>query len=196
MFNGNFTATEAAAIGAAGSIGIALFKRELTWAKLHQCLLETIRTSCMVMTIVAGAVIFGRFLAITQVPTGLAGWLGGLPLPGWGIMGLIIVFYFIAGCFIDALAVNLLTIPIFYPVVNALHYDLIWFGVIIVLVTQMGVITPPVGINVYVVSGMARDIPMEKIFRGCIPFLIAMIIGTIVLMIFPQLALFLPSLIK
>ncbi len=196
MFMGFYTATEAAAIGAAGTLVIALAKRELTWPKLFQCLLETLRTSCMVMTIVAGAVIFGRFLAVTQVPFKLATWLAGLPLPAWSIIGLIILFYFVAGCFVDALALNLLTIPIFYPVVSGLHYDLIWFGVIIVLVTQMGVISPPVGVNVYVVSGMARDVPLPTVFKGSLPFLLALVVAAILLVAFPQLSLFLPNLIK
>ena len=142
-----------------------MLKRELTWKKLLQCLNESIRTSCMVMVIVAGAIIFGKFLAVTQVPSNLASWLAGLPLPGWCVIGLIIVFYLIGGCFLDALALDILTIPIFYPVMLALGYDMIWFGVMIVVVTMMGVITPPVGVCVYVVSGMARDVPMEKVFQ-------------------------------
>lgn len=196
MFLGFYTATEAAAIGAAGTMIIGVFKRELTWKKLMQCLNESVRTSCMVMTIVAGAIIFGHFLAITQVPASMASWLAGLPLPGFCIIGLIIVFYLIGGCFLDALALDILTIPIFYPVVKALGYDLIWFGVMIVVVTQMGVITPPVGVNVYVVSGMARDVPMEKVFKGSLPFLWALIFAAIVLTAFPQIALVLPNLIK
>ena len=123
--------------------------------------METARTSCMVLIIVAGAVMFGHFLARTGIPYALAGWLSPLPLPAFMIIGVIIVFYLIAGCFIDALAIVLLTVPIFTPVVMKLGYDPIWFGVIIVVVTQMGVISPPVGVNVYVVSGMERDIPLE-----------------------------------
>jgi C4-dicarboxylate transporter, DctM subunit len=196
MFLGFYTATEAAAIGAAGTMIIGVFKKELTWKKLGQCLNESVRTSCMVMTIVAGAIIFGHFLAITQVPAALASWLAGLPLPGFCIIGLIIVFYLIGGCFLDALALDILTIPIFYPVVKALGYDLIWFGVMIVVVTMMGVITPPVGVNVYVVSGMARDVPMEKVFKGSMPFLWALILASIILTAFPQIALVLPNLIK
>lgn len=196
MFLGFYTATEAAAIGAAGTIGIALLKRELTWRKLQQCLKESIRTSCMVMTIVAGAVIFGKFLAVTQVPAKLALWLGGLPLPAWCILGLIILFYLVGGCFLDALALDILTIPIFYPVVVALGGDLIWFGVMIVVVTQMGVITPPIGVNVYVVSGMARDVPIEKIFRGTMPFLGALVVAAILLTVFPGIVTFLPGLIR
>jgi len=196
MFLGFCTPTEAAAIGAAGTLLIALGKRELTWRKLRQCLNETVRTSCMVLTIVAGAIIFGRFLAVTRVPTNLATWLSGLPLPGWCIIGLILVFFLVAGCFLDALALDILTIPIFYPVIVALHYDPIWFGVMIVIVTMMGVITPPVGVCVYVVSGMARDVPLEQVFRGSLPFLWALGLAAILLTVWPQIATFLPGLIK
>jgi tripartite ATP-independent transporter DctM subunit len=196
MFAGFFTATEAAAVGAAGTLIIALVKRNLTWRKLLQCLNESIRTSCMVMTIVAGAIIFGKFLAVTQAPAILAAWLVGLPLPGWCIIGLIIVFYLFGGCFLDALALDILTIPIFYPVILALGYDLIWFGVMIVVVTMMGVITPPVGVCAYVVNGMARDVPLEKVFRGGMPFLWALVAAAIALTAFPQIATFLPHLIK
>jgi TRAP-type C4-dicarboxylate transport system permease large subunit len=150
----------------------------------------------MVLTIVGGAVIFGKFLAVTRVPSTVAAWLSSLPLPAWGIVALILLFYLIGGCFLDALALDILTIPIFYPVIKELGYDLIWFGVMIVVVTQMGVITPPVGVNVYVVGGMARDVPLEKVFRGSLPFLVALVIAAAILTAFPQIATFLPGLIK
>ncbi len=196
MFGGFFTPTEAASVGAAGSLIIALAKRVLTWKILWRVLYETMRTSCMVMVIVAGAVIFGRFLAITRIPFELAAWLGSLPLPGAFIIFFIILFYLIAGCFVDALALVLLTVPIFYPVVINLGYDAIWFGVIIVVVTQMGVISPPVGVNVYVVAGMERDIPLTTVFRGAMPFLLALCIAAVILVFFPQLSLFLPGLLE
>ncbi len=192
MFYGFFTPTEGAAIGAAGTILITALKRNLSFQMLVQSFKETLRTSCMVMIIVAGAVVFGHFLAVTRIPFALATWLGGLALPGWIVMGLIVVFYLIAGCFVDALALVLLTIPIFYPVVTNLGFDPIWFGVMIVLVTQMGVVTPPVGVCVYVVSGMNRDVPLETIFRGSMPFLVAMIVVAILLILFPDIALILP----
>ena len=195
MFSGVFTATEAAAVGAAGSLVIALVKGKLTWKILHQTLLETLRTSCMVMVIVAGAVMFGRFLAITRIPFELAAWLGGLPLPGAVIIMFIILFYLIAGCFVDALALVLLTVPIFYPVVTDLGYDAVWFGVVIVVVTQMGVISPPVGVNVYVVAGMERDLPLTTVFRGAIPFLLTLVVAALILIFFPQISLFLPNLV-
>lgn len=196
MFAGFFTATEAAAVGAAGTLLIALGKRDLTWKKLGQCLHESVRTSCMVIMIVAGAVIFGKFLPVTQVPTNLAHWLAGLPLPGWAIISLIILFYLVGGCFLDAPALDILTIPIFYPVILALGYDLLWFGVMIVLVIMMGVITPPVGVCAYVVSGLAREVPLEKIFRGCLPFLGALVVAALLITMFPQLVTFLPGLIR
>ena len=149
----------------------------------------------MVLIIVAGAVMFGHFLAVTRIPYELATWLSSLTLPGWVIMAIIIFFYLIAGCFIDALALVMLTIPIFYPVVTGLGYDAIWFGVIIVIVTMMGVISPPVGVNVYVVSGIARDVPLQTVFKGSMPFLLALIVASIILVAFPALSLWLPNLV-
>jgi C4-dicarboxylate transporter DctM subunit len=193
MFLGLFTPIEAAAIGAAGSLIIAFVKRQVTWERLRRILLETVRTSAMVFFIVAAAVVFGRFLAVSQIPFVVARWFTELPLPGWAVMFLIIAFFLVAGCFIDALALILLTIPIFYPVVLNLGYDPIWFGVIVVVVTQMGVITPPVGVNVYVVSGIERDIPLQSIFKGSLPFLLMLIVAAVILVFVPRLSLLLPG---
>jgi tripartite ATP-independent transporter DctM subunit len=195
LFVGFFTPTEAAAVGALGTIIIALIGRNLTWKSFGAALNETTRISCMIMVIVAGATVFGHFLAISRIPYDIASWITGLHLPAAAVMLLIILMYLIGGCFVDALALIMLTVPIFYPVVIGLGFDPIWFGVIIVLVTQMGVITPPVGANVYVVSGVARDVPLEVIFKGCVPFLIAIIFETVLLVFFPQLALWLPALL-
>lgn len=196
LFLGFFTPTEAGAIGAGGSILLGLITKRLSFKKLKQALLESTRISCMVMVIVAGATMFGHFLAITRIPYILATWVSTLPLPHYAIMAFIILLYLIGGCFIDALALILLTIPIFYPVVTNMGYDPIWFGVIIVLVTQLGVITPPVGINVYVVAGIVRDVPLERIFKGSLPYLIALILLSLLLIPFPKLAVWLPSLMK
>ncbi len=196
MLWGYFTPTEGAAIGAGGSILIALIRGKLSLAMLTRSLQETARTSCMVMIIVAGANVFGKFLTISQIPNELATWLSSLPLPGWVILSFIIIFYMIAGCFVDALALLMLTVPIFYPVVLGLGYNPIWFGVIIVLVTQIGVITPPVGICAYVVNGIDRSIPLEKVFKGAFPFVIALTLATILLLIFPAIATWLPGLMK
>ena len=147
----------------------------------------------MVIFIITGAIIFGHFMAVSRIPFELAEWLGKLPIPPIAVLVLIVFIYFIGGFFMDAMAMIVLTIPIFYPVVKKLGFDPIWFGVIIVLVCEMGVITPPVGVNVFVIKGIAQDVPIEKIFKGIFPFLAALIIVTIILMIFPQIATFLPK---
>lgn len=192
MFGGLFTPVEAAAVGAAGSIVLALLRRQLTMKAFRRSLLETVRTSCMVMMIVAGAMIFGRFLTATNLPMQLAEALAALPLPGFLVIAGIILFYLVAGCFVDALALILLTVSVFFPAVMALGYDPIWFGVIIVVVTQMGVISPPVGVNVYVVAGIERDIPLQTVFKGAMPFLGALVVGSVLLILFPEICLYLP----
>jgi tripartite ATP-independent transporter DctM subunit len=194
LFGGWFTPGEAGAVGAFGVLITTLIRRQLTWRGFVKSVYETLRTSCMVLLLVAGAVIFGHFLAVTRIPFQVAGWVGSMDAPGWAIISVIVLVYLIGGCFIDALALIMLTIPIFFPIITNLGYDPIWFGVIIVLVTQMGVITPPVGINVYVVSGVDKSIPLDAIFRGSLPFLFALIFGTACLVMFPQLVLYLPRL--
>ncbi len=196
LFLGFFTPTEAGAVGAFGSILIAVMRRNLTVRGFVQSLFETTRISCMILVIVAGATVFGHFLAVTRIPFDIAAWVAGFNLPPWAIMSMIITAYLVGGCVIDALALIMLTVPIFYPVVTAMGYNPVWFGVIIVLVTQIGVITPPVGVNVYVVSGVARDIPLQVIFKGVVPLLIALVIGTLLMLPFPQIALYLPGLMR
>lgn len=197
MFFGFFTPNESAAVGVLGILALGIIKRQLSWQAFINSLYETLRTSCMVLFLVAGAVVFGKFLAVTRIPFNVAAWTASFDLHPLIIMSMILFIYFIGGCFMDALALIMLTIPVFYPVVTTLGFDPIWFGVIIVLVTQIGVITPPVGINVYVVYGMAQkiapDITLEDIFKGTMPFLLAIIIGIILFAIFPQLILFLPE---
>ncbi len=194
LFGGLFTPTEAGGVGAMGTLVIALVQRNITFKGVREALFETTRITAMILVIVAGATIFGHFLALTRLPFDIAQMVGHLELPHFVIMSLIILVYLIGGCFIDALALIMLTVPIFYPVVTSMGFDSVWFGVIIVLVTQMGVITPPVGLNVYVVQTVATDVPLETIFKGAMPLLFAIILITFILILFPQLALFLPSL--
>jgi tripartite ATP-independent transporter DctM subunit len=196
LFKGFFTPTEAGAAGAFITLMLAVGRRQLSRKQFLVAVWESVRISCMVLVIVAGATVFGHFLAVTRIPYLLADWVAGLPLPPWAIMGVIVFIYLIGGCFMDSLAMIMLTIPIFYPVALSLGYDPIWFGVVIVLITEMGVITPPVGVNVYVVSGVAKDIPLEVIFRGVLPLLGALIVCNIILIVFPQIALFLPGLMR
>ena len=196
LFMGVFTPTEAGGVGAFVTLAVALFQRNLDWGGFVQALFETTRISAMILVIVAGATVFGHFLAVSRIPYDIASWISSFALHPAVIMSFIILVYFLGGCFIDSLALIMLTIPIFYPVVLDYGFDPIWFGVVIVLVTQIGVITPPVGVNVYVVSGVARDVPLGVIFRGVVPMLIALLILTFLLIPFPQIATFLPGLLR
>ena len=194
LFLGWFSPTQAGGAGAAGALLIGLWTRQLTWPRFVGAAKEALRITCMIMFVVYGATVFGHFMAVTTIPFILADWVAGLPLPAVGVMAVIVLIYLLGGCFMDALALITLTIPIIYPVVLALGFDPIWFGVIVVLVTGMGVITPPVGVNVYVIKGIAEDVPLETIFRGIFPFLGAQIAVTGILLAFPRIATFLPSL--
>lgn len=193
LFFGWFSPTQAGGAGVAGAILIGLATRQLTWSGFLNAFKDTVRVTAMVMVIVAGATVFGHFIAITRIPMMLSAWVGALPLTPMLIMGVIIIIYMIGGCFMDSLALITLTIPIFYPVVMNLGIDPIWFGVIIVLVTEIGVITPPVGLNVYVIHGVAGDVPLETIFKGVLPFVLALSIAAVILLLFPQIATFLPG---
>lgn len=196
LFMGWFSPTQAGAIGAGGALLIGLARRQLTWKNFFEAGKEGLRTSCMVLIIITGATIFGHFMAISNIPFALADWIKNLPIPPVALMGVIIFLYFIGGFFMDSMALVVVTIPIFFPVVMQLGYDPIWFGVIIVLVSEMGVITPPVGVNVFVIKGIAPDVPLYVIFRGIFPFLIALILMTALLVAFPGIAVFLPGLVS
>jgi tripartite ATP-independent transporter DctM subunit len=193
LFLGWFSPTQAGAIGAGGALIIGLARRELSLHSFLEAGKEGVRTSCMVLFIITGAIIFGHFMAVSRIPFVLAEWLGGLPIHRMAVMGIIVFIYLVGGCFMDSMALIVLTIPIFYPLVMKLGFNPIWFGVIIVLTGEMGVITPPVGVNVYVIKGISPGVPLETIFKGIFPFLWALIIVTIILMIFPQIATFLPN---
>jgi tripartite ATP-independent transporter DctM subunit len=196
LFLGWFSPTQAGAIGAGGALLIGLIRRKLTWKSFVESGKDGLLTACMVLFIITGAVIFGHFLAISTIPFLLADWVGNLPIHKMGIMTVIIFIYFMGGFFMDSMALIVVTVPIFYPIVQKLGFDPIWFGVIIVLTAEMGVITPPVGVNVFVIKGIAPDVPLELIFRGIMPFLAALILLTIMITIFPQIATYLPSLVS
>lgn len=196
LFFGLFTPTEAGAIGAFGTLLLAVIKRNIGLKGILDSLFETTRISCMILIIVAGATVFGHFLAITRIPFDIASWVSGLSLPSFAIIGIIILIYMIGGCFIDALALIMLTVPIFFPVISTMGYDPMWFGVVVVLVTQIGVITPPVGINVYVVQSVAWEVPLGVIFKGVLPLLAALVVATILIVLFPQISVFLPGIMQ
>jgi len=195
LFVGWFTPTEAGAVGAGGLLVLSLIRRQLSWEGFKNSLFDSTKTVAMIFFLVAGAVVFGRFLSLSRIPFELASWASGIDLPSSAIMAVVILIYLILGFFIDALALILLTTPIFYPlVVDTLGYDPIWFGVICVMVVALGVVTPPVGMNVYIIKGIAKDVPLEVIFRGAWPFVYAMLFCIVLLILFPSIATFLPSL--
>ena len=196
MYGGVFTATEAAGIGAFGTLILALMRGRLTWATLWRSLASTAETVAIITVILVGAVVLGYFLAVTQLPMKLSQALADSGLSPTSIMLMIIAAYLIMGAFMDELAMILLTVPILFPVTQALGYDPVWFGVIIVIVCQAGMIAPPVGLNVFVISGMVKDVPMQDIYRGILPFLAAMVVLLGLLMAAPEIALYLPRTMK
>lgn len=195
LYFGLFTPTEAGAIGSFFAVAIALVQRSLSWKNFKSSVYDTLRISCMVIVIITGAMIFGRFLAITRIPFDIADWVVTLPFSKLTIMGIIFLIYIIGGAVMDALALLLITIPIFFPVAMELGYDPIWFGVTITIVTTLGAVTPPVGATTYVVGGMAKDVPLERVFQGVAYFLPAYIICILLMMLFPKVVLFLPNLL-
>lgn len=196
LFFGVFTPTEAGAVGSLFAIIIGIIRRGLSWKGFLASISDTLRVSCMVIVIIAGAVIFGRFLAVTRIPYDIADWVVALPVPKTVIMLIIFIIYTIGGMFMDALALLLITISIFFPVAIKLGYDPLWFGVTITVITTMGAITPPVGATAYVVAGMAKSISLNDVFRGVAYFMPAYIICVLLLMLFPEIATFLPELMK
>ncbi len=196
LYFGLFTPTEAGAAGAFLSIVIGFVQGKLTVKKLFSAIQDTLRMSCMVIMIVAGAKIFGKFLTLSQIPHETAAWVTGLGVPGFVVMALIFVIYIIGGAIIDALALLMITIPVFFQVSQEMGYDPVWFGVTITVITTLGAITPPVGATTYVVGGMAKNIPLKDVFRGVSLFIPAYIICVALLMLFPGLVTFLPNLMR
>ena len=184
LFTGVFTATEAAAAACALGLVICLLRRKLKWDNFVKSIVDTLRISCLVFMIVAGAVIFGRFLTVTRLPFEAATWISGLALPNWILLWVVLFCYIIGGCVMDALAFLLVSLPIFYPLVTQLGYDPIWFGQVITIVTTMGSIMPPIGICCYVVSGMS-GIPLGTVFRSGLYYFPSYIISIVVLMASP-----------
>jgi C4-dicarboxylate transporter, DctM subunit len=193
IYRGIFTPSEAAGVGAFGAFIIAILKRKMTFKKLVECLMESGKTTAMIFLIIIGANIFSTFMGLARLPMGLADFVAALTLPKMVILYSIIIIYVILGCVMDCYAIMILTVPIIFPVIEAMKFDPVWFGVIMVIVLEMGLITPPVGLNVYVLKSAAPDVPLTVIFKGIWPFLISAIALIIVLTFFPQVALYLPS---
>jgi len=196
LFIGFFSPTQAGAIGAAGALVIGLARRKISWKGFVGSSKDAVRTSCMVLFIFTGAIIFGKFMAVSTIPFTLGTWVAGLPLSPTAVIVVIILIYFIGGCLMDSLPLIVLTIPIFYPVVQLLGFDTIWFGVIIVMVANMGLITPPVGNNVFVVKGISEGVSLGTIFKGVVPFVVAIVVAVVIIIAVPEIATWLPSFIN
>jgi len=192
IYLGIATPTEAAAVGALMTMLIGIARGRLNFPKIVDSLVEALRTSVSVYTVLIGAILFGYFLAITQSPQKLTALLVGLDLGAYGTLLVILAFFVVAGFILDSMAMILLMVPIVFPVVMQLGFDPIWFGIVIVITAELGLITPPVGINVYVINSIARDVKLQTIFKGVIPFIFTDIVRLALLILFPGMALFLP----
>ncbi len=192
LYSGFFTPAEAGAAGSFFALLISLIRRTLSFENFIKAIKDTLRISCMVIMLVAGAMIFGRFLAITRIPFDLAGFVANLDLPDFAIMLCITLIYIAGGAIMDALALLLITIPIFFPLAVQMGYDPVWFAVTITVVTTLGAVTPPVGATTFVVAGVASDTPMNEIFKGVTLFLPAYILTILLLILFPQIVTWLP----
>jgi tripartite ATP-independent transporter DctM subunit len=193
IYLGVFTPSEAAAVGAFLAILYALWRRSLGGPNLRFMLIETVKTTAFVFLILIGALVFGPFLALSGLPQQFAAWLTSFPLPPIAILSLLMLLYIFLGMFLEGFSILVLTLPIVIPIVQALGYDLIWFGVLMVIVLEMGLISPPVGINVFVVKGLVPDVPLSTVFAGIFPFWLAMVVCLIILIALPEIALFLPN---
>jgi C4-dicarboxylate transporter, DctM subunit len=192
IYGGWFTATEAGAIGAFGALAIPLARRQMSRKAFWNSLMDCARMTSMIVILMVGAYMFNAFMAITQIPATFGNLLVALPIPRWGVMFFILVFYVVAGTFFDPLSILILTISIFYPAVKALGFNLIWYSVIMVRLIEIGQISPPAGINLFGLKGVI-DAPMSAIFKGVIPFLISDMFNLALLCVFPVICTFLPS---
>jgi len=195
LYLGWFTPTEAGAAGSFFALLIVFFTSRMSISRLRAAIEDSVKTSCMIIMIVAGAVIFGKFMSVTRLPFEAANFVASLNVPSYVILWCMLVIYIIGGAIMDALGLLMITIPIFFPVAERLGYDPLWFSVIITVITTLGAITPPVGINTFVVAGTAKDMPLETVFKGVSYFIPAFVVCILLMLLFPQLATFLPALL-
>lgn len=193
LYGGVFTATEAAGMGAGGAFIISLLRGKLSLGQFWGCLVDSLRTTAAIFTILIGALIFGYFLTITKTPQHVTLFLTGLGFGKYGVLAIIMLMYLALGCVMDAMAMIILTVPIIFPLVSALGFDPIWFGVIIVMTVELGLIHPPVGMNVFVIKSVIKDVRISTIFWGVLPFVATDILRLIILITFPVLATYLPN---
>jgi tripartite ATP-independent transporter DctM subunit len=193
LYGGFFTPTEAGGVGATGAFLLGVLRGKLDRAGTLTALLSATRTAAAVFTVLIGALIFGYFLTVTQVPQNLTAFLSDLGLGRYGVLALIMVMYLILGCLMDAMAMIILTVPIVFPIIVQLGFDPIWFGIIIVMTVELGLIHPPVGMNVFVIKSVVHDVSFMTIFKGVIPFVLTDLLRLVILIAFPIIALWLPE---
>ena len=202
IYGGIFTPTEAAAVGAVAMLVLALVRRRLGWAEFRDSILQTAETSAMIFIILLGSEVFDAFLALSRLPADAAALVGGLGLSPYAIIAILMLFYILLGAVMDELAMILLTLPVFFPIVQGLDLGLppdevaIWFGILVLIVVGIGLTAPPIGLNVFVVSAIARDVPIAKTYRGVLPFIGADILRLVLVAAFPALALWLVRLLS
>jgi C4-dicarboxylate transporter, DctM subunit len=196
IYGGVFSATEAAGIGAAGAFLFAIVRRELTWRKLYATLLESAGTTAMLFTVLIGALIFANFINVTPFPRAMIAAASAFADTPWVAIAAILAIYIVLGCVLESLSMILLTVPIFFPVVKSLGYDPIWFGILVVVITEISLITPPVGLNVFVLRGVLPDVSTRTIFRGVMPFIAADVVRLAIVAAVPALSLWLPHFVR
>ncbi len=195
LFFGLFTPTQAGSAGCIGAILIGLAHRTITWKGLWNGTKDGLKVSCMIFFLITGSIVFGHFLSMSTLSLTFVNWAKQLPIPPIGLFLLLAAFYIIAGCFVDAMGLLVLSVPIVIPVFFSLGFDPVWFGLMVCIITETGVITPPVGVNVYVMKAIVPEVPLQKIFAGVMPFLAAMLVCIALLIIFPILVTLIPSMI-
>lgn len=193
IYFGYFTPTEAGGVGATGAFLFTLLTGRLTFNHLSSSLGEAVRITAMIFLILIGASLFGKFLALSQIPMQLSASVAGLDVSPYVILTFILIIYLILGMFVEGIAILVLTLPIVYPMIIELGFDGLWFGIIMVMVLNIGLLTPPLGLSVYIISGVVKDIPIQDLFKGVMPMLLTMILFTVLLIIFPQIVTFLPG---
>jgi len=192
IYLGLATPTEAAALGSVAALILVVARKRFTMVAVAHTLVETTKSTAMIFAIIIGAHVFGHFLTETRVTPSLVAWVGDLPVPAFGIMLFIAAIYVVLGFFMDQIAIIALTVPVVLPLVETLGYDPIWFGVFMVLLAEVGLVTPPMGLNVFVVARSAGQ-RVEEVFRGAFPYVVAMLVTALLFLIFPQIVLWVPQ---
>lgn len=195
IYSGLFTATEAAGIGALGALFLAVVRRSLTLRDFWRILAQTVEVTCSLFAIILGAAFFAEFINLSGIHEGLREFIGHSGLPPAAVVAVIILVYIFLGCVLESLSIILLTIPIFFPVIVSLGYDPVWFGILVVVVTEIGLITPPIGVNLFIIRAVFPDIPMRSVVSGVMPFIVADLFRVTLIAALPVLSLWLPTLL-